>query len=508
MDLFFLLPIIAVIVSGFGLYYGIRNWKQGTANAENLINTLRQSVESLNDEIKNSADSLKNTYFDDVTYNIFEQIKGNQTLNNRLSKVFVKEKVELGKMLASKKFSYFDPVQRENVEYSFLKLIYDEFKKIQTPPLLTPFHSFFIESGSSFAYLGFEFSKHGFLGKNRITTNNILVDQTFVFVKNVSVSLFDGTPIGQYGATFGNTVPLEEISVQDFLEKTQVDLENIEARTEVEEEGTYKSSIAQRKAMKDYIKTFFDRYEDPTVMLMTTSVLSLVDGPHVGSLKNRDFKEAMLAYAQKKKIPSLWIIFEDKIDPQPMKENICLSIFGKHSQFSSEYLPPITEDEEQATTNVQRPENERQLAEDEEQVITNVQRPENDQQSAMESKWKEKEGIEVFYHLICEGVISLIVTSSMNQSEHREVDMVNSKGHALVDLLIQKFREIEIDFPLNKGVEIIESTEKEFKIFCAKKENFQVEGDGLPSSYLKLNNIFKRTGFSSVDILPEKESRQ
>ncbi len=128
----------------------------------------------------------------------------------------------------------------------------------------------------------------------RLSTNNILVDQAFVFEDWITINMFDGTPIGRYGATFAPRVPARE-DVETLAEYRQGGSHDFKDKSPT----TYVPSDQLFKKMKSDIDLFFERHK-PSVFLMTTSVLSLKDAPHVGSFQNRDFKENMFVYAQQK----------------------------------------------------------------------------------------------------------------------------------------------------------------------------------------------------------------
>ena len=60
---------------------------------------------------------------------------------------------------------------------------------------------------------------------------------------------------------------------------------------------------------------------------MTTSKLSLFEGPHVGSFQNRDFKENAFHWAKKSGVPLSFIIYDEKIEVEKMGA-ACVSVFG------------------------------------------------------------------------------------------------------------------------------------------------------------------------------------
>ena len=194
--------------------------------------------------------------------------------------------------------------------------------------------SLFFESGSTMAYLG-----HYLINSNafdyriipkdqtlRVTTNNILIDHTFVFEQNIAVNIIEGTPIGKYGATYGFGIPVIEPEniIKQYRKGNKKFFDQFKNK--------YIPFRNYYKKMKDYIDDFFFRFGNPSFLLMTTSGLSIQDGLHVGSFQNRDFKECMYEYAVKHKIPYVVIIFDDKIELTGINKNKCLGIFGEDSQ--------------------------------------------------------------------------------------------------------------------------------------------------------------------------------
>ena len=147
------------------------------------------------EDLTKSVRILSQQTFDPVTYRLIENHRRNTSLADRMKLDGVREKKALAIALI-----------RSNGKPAFLDLIV-----VETPGEPQPI---FLESGSTLAYLGLALSEANYVSKFDhpllLTTNNVLVAQTLVFVKKISPRLLGGTPIGRYGATFGDGSPAEE----------------------------------------------------------------------------------------------------------------------------------------------------------------------------------------------------------------------------------------------------------------------------------------------------------
>jgi hypothetical protein len=260
--------------------------------------------------------------FDPVTREVFQAMRENVKLARRLHHVDVGEKISLGEFLAGQEATDF-------ADTFFGALLCgappasDAFSPEEQPinEDLTklPRHIVFFESGSTIAYLGLSiaravrYEEASFL----FLTNNVLLSQVFLFQRNITGKLLDGTPIGQYGATFGDNTPPDE-----KIEKTKQYLGDRKKR----DEGDFNIML------KD-LESFFHTSGWPSVMVMTCSGFSLSDGPHVGSMQNRDFKEAISFQAKLRKVPIILVIYDKKIDEDNMGSR-CLSVCGEDSFLS------------------------------------------------------------------------------------------------------------------------------------------------------------------------------
>lgn len=304
---------------------------RGTKDTLNLLKENQKLSVEVSRAIQESGDLVRRLIFDDITSRLFDNIQSNTKLAKRVSSEFVSEKRQLGTAL----------VQGGTKDNSYSGIIAELLHLTGPKPCI------FIESGSTFAYLGLALSDWLREGKKChpiIITNNILVQHTLVYERGAAVELLAGTPAGQYGATFGDSVPSRE--PQDVIRKWRSASphgERLDAVDEIESAEYYIGSVFQHEAMLGDLRRFFERQDlkrltgkdddEPMAdaVFITTSQLSLVDGPHVGSFQNRDFKELLVWYAFEKKIPVYLVVCADKIHAGEMNVEKCVSIFGPES---------------------------------------------------------------------------------------------------------------------------------------------------------------------------------
>ncbi len=284
--------IVSILIAIVGLATGFRETRR------------------LKTAIKKSADSLKGILFDEVTGAIFDNLKRNHRLTFRMNDVDVKEKQNLGDVLCGST----DQDGSQNLMAIAIAQLTEKDRV-----------SIFVESGSTLAYLFHRLCNKDFfkeLGSSvRIKTNNVLVNLTCVFKDKIAVRMLDGKPVGRYGASFGQSVPPDE--PEDFVKLWRA---NCRGKRVVDDYPPYKhdeyylASLDQYQAMKAGVSDFLGTQEGTDLIVMTASMVSLFDGPHVGSFQNRDFKEILYGVAVKHKIPLLFVLYDDKIHEEPMNK--------------------------------------------------------------------------------------------------------------------------------------------------------------------------------------------
>lgn len=331
-------PWLGAISVGLGVYALI------------LSNVSRSELQKLHDQIKESIQHFKSSIFDDVTLHIFEQLRLNTKLAFRLTSVDLEEKRMLGQILTASTSSGLD-----RVKVSFMHFLVEWVSQKSE-------RSLFIESGSTLAYLTLELVKQpyirGLKDPLRITTNNILVDFLMVYCKQASAYLLEGTPVGRYGATYGEHGATEEPDDSIKLYRHMTGLSRLDAKHEslsaYNPTDYYIGTIQQAQDMYNDICSFFAHNSPPEVIVMTTSWLSLVDGPHIGSFQNRDFKENLYRYAQDYQVPIIFVIYDAKIDDRPMNKNTCLSMFGADDSLYPAFDPGWSLDRKRKLTGFER----------------------------------------------------------------------------------------------------------------------------------------------------------
>lgn len=308
-----LLTLVSVVI---GIAFGYGSMLKIREDLRELGTKSKQTAEALDEGLQRVLE----TYFDPVTREIFRKLKSNVSLAARLSDEFEKDKSSLGEFLC---FPVDSLASGGEGDHAIARRRRDPFMGIffkESEPRL------FIESGSTLAFLTLKLKEQSYLTSAApasqvvITTNNVLTDFMCIFEPNIQSRLFPGTPIGRYGATFGKENPPDERPEAIRLWRELGD--NLPKSYE----GTYTGEQAQLDAMNSEIRGFF-RNNVPQAFLLTTSSISLVNGPHVGSFQNRDFKKTTTNYAKEVRIPVFMILVDSKIHDGPMDPSKCLAIF-------------------------------------------------------------------------------------------------------------------------------------------------------------------------------------
>lgn len=275
----------------------------------------------LKERIEKSVDSLKEILFDDVTRSIFDKLKQNHRLAYRMKEVGVKEKKTLSNLLCEPD----NDQEPKNVMSCLLNIIEKEGES-----------SIFIESGSTLAYLCHSLCGSNYFGTTdhplEVKTNNVLVNFLCVFKDEVSVQMLDGKPVGRYGASFGPGNPPDE--PENFVKNWRSSrygksLQRIKKKFQsYNTDDYYLGSEDQYQTMACNVAKFLRSNTKVGLILMTSSKLSLIDGPHVGSFQNRDFKEIVFLAAANQNIPVVLILYDEKLHKGMMEASECLSVLG------------------------------------------------------------------------------------------------------------------------------------------------------------------------------------